>query len=40
MKRGRQKMSRKGSKKHFTHNALKTHVKNLPHTVMRGGIRL
>lgn len=29
-----------GAKKSFTHNAMKTHVKNLPATAMRGGIRL
>lgn len=35
------KMSRKGSRKHFTRNAVKTHKFNLPsNTVMRGGIRL
>lgn len=40
----RHKMSAKGSKKHFSKHASKTHKKNLPkpgaRTVMRGGIRL
>lgn len=34
------KMSRRGSRKHFTRNAVKVHKKNLPARVMRGGIRL
>lgn len=38
MKR-RQKMSRKGSKKNFTNNAIRTHGKN-SYNPMRGGIRL
>lgn len=38
----RHKMSSHGSKKHFSHHASRTHVKNLPgaRAVMRGGIRL
>ena len=40
----RHKMSRKGSRKHFTKHAAKTHKRNMPkqgaRTVMRGGIRL
>lgn len=36
----RRSMSRSGSKKYFTATASKMHVKNLPRTVMRGGIRL
>lgn len=36
----RHKMSRKGSRKHFSRNA-KTHKKNVPKRLpMRGGIRL
>lgn len=41
----RHKMSRKGSKRHFSHNASYTHKKNTMtssgvRSVMRGGIRL
>lgn len=34
------KMSRSGSKRHFTRNAVKTHYKNVQSGPMRGGIRL
>ena len=33
------KMSRKGSKRHFTKNALRVHKKNVRLNPMRGGIR-
>lgn len=33
-------MSRSGSKKHFTHHAVRSHIKNNNRPVMRGGIRL
>lgn len=36
----RHHMSRSGSKKHFSHNASHTHVKNIRSKPMRGGIRL
>jgi len=39
----RHKMSRHGSKAHFSHHAARTHHKNMlagASTVMRGGIRL
>nr|AVQ10206.1 hypothetical protein [Gokushovirinae environmental samples] len=37
----RRPMSRKGSKRHFTKHAVKTHKKNVPSRApMRGGIRL
>lgn len=36
----RRRMSRHGSRKHFSHNARRVHIKNAPHTVCRGGIRL
>lgn len=36
----RHKMGRSGSKKHFTKHAVRSHVKNQPSHVMRGGIRL
>lgn len=36
----RSKMSNSGSKRYFTATASKTHKKNLPRRVMRGGIRL
>lgn len=41
MRGSRRKMSRRGSKRHFTKHALKVHRKNVPQRVpMRGGIRL
>lgn len=36
----RSKMSRSGSRKHFTKNAVRHHVKNYRGAPMRGGIRL
>jgi len=36
----RHKMSRTGSRKHFSKNASKTHVRNVADAPMRGGIRL
>lgn len=38
----RHRMSGRGSRKHFSSNAARTHVKNTQgaRTVMRGGIRL
>lgn len=36
----RSKISRKKSKKMFRKGASKTHKKNMPRTIMRGGIRL
>lgn len=39
MKR-RMKMSRKSSRRVFKKSASRTHVRNLPRMVMRGGIRL
>lgn len=36
----RRKMSRGGSKRYFTANAMKVNRRNLPRLVMRGGIRL
>lgn len=36
----RHKMSSRSSKKHFSRNASKTHVKNIRKRPMRGGIRL
>lgn len=36
----RMKMTRKASRKNFKKSAVRTHKKNLPRTVMRGGIRL
>lgn len=37
----RAKMSRGGSKRHFSKHADRTHVKNMPRRLpMRGGIRL
>lgn len=37
----RHKMTKSGSKKHFSHHAAHTHKKNINHRpVMRGGIRL
>lgn len=39
MKRRRSRMTRKGSRKHFTKHARKTHKLNRPRKYMRGGIR-
>lgn len=36
----RHKMSKRGSKRHFTKNAMRIHKKNLRATPMRGGYRL
>ncbi|WNK14650.1 MAG: hypothetical protein [Microvirus sp.] len=36
----RSKMSRSGSRKHFTKNAVRHHKKNFTSNPMRGGIRL
>lgn len=36
----RHKMSRRGSRRHFTKNALRIHKKNLRAAPMRGGFRL
>lgn len=36
----RSKMKKKKSKRLFTKTAQKVHKKNLPRTIMRGGIRL
>jgi len=36
----RSKMSRKGSKKYFSKNAMRVHGKNFMLAPMRGGIRL
>lgn len=36
----RKRMSRKGSRRHFSKNAMRVHRKNIPGTIMRGGLRL
>lgn len=38
--KNRKRMSRKGSRRHFTKNALRVHKKNLRAMPMRGGYRL
>jgi hypothetical protein len=40
MARKRHKLTRKGSKRLFTHTALKTSPRNLSRSPMRGGIRI
>ncbi len=40
MSKYRRKVSKRGSKRLFTATASRTHVKNNPLNVMRGGIRL
>lgn len=38
--KNRQRMTKKGSKRHFTKNALRVHKKNLRTMPMRGGFRI
>lgn len=40
MRGHRRPANRRSDKKQFTRTAARTHGKNLPHTVMRGGYRL
>lgn len=38
--RYRKKMSRRGSRKHFSRNAVRVHKKNMRAVPMRGGFRI